>query len=284
MKVDIEQALVKYENELRIGARVIYRQEAERFLSFVDGELDKDSVIAYLNWLADEGYANGTIVKISIPVMRKLLRENGVPWPLRPGEGPKIKEGDVYAPALDPALVERLIAIARTPRTDRLDRALLALATTYGMRRVELAGISKREIDLKSKVLLVRTAKGGRERWHTIPEEIIDVLKIRWEGNSPTRVSAAYLSLEKLAGISRMREVGWHSIRRILVRQLVEANLPAYMIDNFLRWKRSGSDMQRVYYGSTVVGEGQTRQELGKIDRETDEKVFSVHPFLKYWR
>lgn len=284
VKVNVDQAYDQYCDSLRIGARPIYAQEAIRFLAYVDGELTRENVLSYIGWLQKEGYAAGTIVKITLPVIRKIFRLNNEIWPLRRGEGPTIKEGDTYAPALNPEVVEKLILASRLPGTKRMDRALLALSTVYGLRRVEMAQITKKEIDLKNRVLLIRTAKGGRERWHTIPEQIVDVLRIKWIDRTPANVSSTYLRLEKAAKIERMTELGFHSIRRILVRELVEANLPAYVIDNFLRWKRSGGDMQRVYYGSTVVGIGDKRVELGKLDRETDEAVFKVHPFLNLWR
>lgn len=286
LQVDPTEALSAYVESLRIGASPIYETEARKFLNYSKGKLTQEVLMRYLTKMKNDGYSPGSIVKVTIPTIRKLYKVNNLKWPLRRGEWPTLKEGDVYAPALEPGLVNRMIDVAKTTTVHRMDRALLVLATIYGMRRVEIAELVGKDVDLATGVLLVRTAKGGRERWHLIPKEINDYLQIFKHLREPVGVkyaTNAYQRIEKAAGIERMPDVGWHAIRRILVRLLVEADLPAYTIDNFLRWKRGGSDMQRVYYSSTVVGERGQRVEVGKMDREVDERVFSVHPFLKKW-
>ncbi|MCL6557653.1 MAG: hypothetical protein K6U74_02400, partial [Firmicutes bacterium] len=64
---------------------------------------------------------------------------------------------------------------------------------------------------------------------------------------------------------------------------LIDAGLSEFTVMDFLRWKRSTQLMPALYYSVTVIGE-EKRVELGKTDREVDEKVFKVHPFLPFWR
>lgn len=285
MQVNPQAAMVNYLSRLRPNAsrKDMYVREAQRFLRFSQGDFSRETLLDYINAIEKDNYAPSTITKVMIPTVRRVFKSNKQEWPLLPGEGPALREGDVYNPALDPVLVAKLIKVAKGHGVSRTHRTILALSTIYGLRRIEMSEISAANIDLNNRVLIVHTAKGGRERWHLIPEQILPHLSMPHRSLGQMAVSRAYWAIEKAAGVERMYEVGWHAIRRILVRLLIQAGLPGLTVDNFMRWKRGGSDMKRLYFDSVVVGEGSERTEVGKLDKDVDLAVFKVHPFLNLW-
>ncbi|MEX2430776.1 MAG: tyrosine-type recombinase/integrase, partial [Dehalococcoidia bacterium] len=241
-------------------------------------------LLAFLRYLQHEGYAPNTIRRFYLPTIRRFYKINALEWPLKAWELPQVSERDVFAPALSAGIVRRLVDAALQDTVAPEDAALLALSTTYGLRRVEMTALRSEDIDPEHHLIHVRTAKGGRSRWHLIPQAIRAVLREGLPlGRSPRQVSKAFGRLEAAAGIQHIDETGWHAIRRALTRGLVEAGLPEPVIRNFLRWKRSADDMLLAYYSTTVVGEDGTHVDPGRQDRGVDEQVFARHPFLSLW-
>ncbi len=285
--VNLVAMLNNYTESLRIGAHPQYRAIAYRFITAVKGDLTHDSIADYIDALLEEGYAIGTIAKMHIRVIRQVCATNGVAFPLKRGEWPEPKEGDVIPKSMHRDLIARYVETAKTSRKVRADdRALLALSTVYGMRRVELATMGPVTIDLKAGIVYVNTAKHGRERWHGIPPVIRPYLQIRWAPKTPYMVSESFWRLTDAAGLGNepmVREMGWHSIRRALVRGLEDAHLQDTTINIFMRWARSKKDMRQAYASVVVVGEGGEMTDPGRLDKETDTAVFAVHPFLSLW-
>ncbi len=276
-----DNLLKPFEAALPAGAHK-YLRIAQRYLKSSRGQLTRRAVDAYLEGMRREGYADGTI-HLHFATIRRLFRLNGVDWPYARGEGPVVRERAVYAPALDPALVRRAIAAARAGRLDATETGLLALSTVYGMRRVELVRVRRGDIRLPDGVIYVETAKSGRQRYHGIPEEIADVLAAYpCRPLSPWQASDAWHRICAKAGIKKMPEVGWHSIRRILTRELLDAGIAVPVVREFLRWKRTARDMPLLYHSTEIVGEGR-RVERTVSDKAVDERVFARHPFLAAW-
>ena len=72
----------------------------------------------------------------------------------------------------------------------------------------------------------------------------------------------------------------------MLDRRLVQAGIDELAVRNFMRWKRSSNNMVARYYTLTTVTLDDTEtsgvaQDSG--DRDIDERVFAVHPFLRFW-
>ncbi len=272
------------------GANKKYLAVVEHFVNMVKSDFSESRLKSYINALAAVGYQKSTIVKFIIPTLRRFYKVNKIDWPIvRRGELPTLSESDVRALALHPNAIKAMIAKAKSSSAVyKWDTGLLALATTYGMRRVEMASVTMDDIDFKSRTILVKTAKLGRERIHLIPKEIIPyMLNVKWREVDEYTVHDAFSRLEEACGMEHINGVGWHSIRRSLVRMLTYARLPTNVIDNFMRWKRGSMtrDMQRLYFNSTVVGgpEGSSSLEMSRMDTEVDELVFENHPFIKEW-
>ncbi|MDI6894847.1 MAG: phage integrase N-terminal SAM-like domain-containing protein [Bacillota bacterium] len=278
------QMLECYADTLPPSCRRSYVHTARRFLQFAGGDLGRDRLLAYIRHLEKQRYSPNTIRRFELVAIRGLYRACGIPWPLKRWELPAVSERDIYAPALHPDLISRMVSAATSGKVTPTDAALVAMSTTYGLRRVEMASVTPTDLDTDRGVLYVRTAKRGRERAHLVPDAVLPYLE-RGLSHPPTprEVSEAYYRVEEAAGLPRMPEVGWHAIRRALTRGLVEANLPEAVIRNFLRWKRSESDMLLRYHAATVVGEDGGYLDPGRQDRQVDQAVFERHPFLPLW-
>lgn len=281
--LDLYSAAVSPDN------RKQYTAIAREFLRIVgSGELSKKAVERYLKHLRDEEYAPGTI-EFRFRIVRRLYKLAGVPWEFSRHEGPKISEMDVYTPALSDELIKAMIDAAKTRKINPLHAAYLALASTYGIRRIEIAEVRPEHIDLKSKLIFISTAKGGRQRYQLLPDEILPVLdKARnlFQPMSPATITKAYYAIESAIGIRHNLDTGWHSFRRSIVRGLSATDLTELQIYNFLRWGRGKNDRVASYGApSVVIGLNQDESmEQGRTVHVNDEQVLQKHPFLPYWR
>jgi len=155
--------------------------------------------------------------------------------------------------------------------TVNLQKVLLALSTTYGLRQSELQQINENDLDLSERTVLIRTKKGGRTRRHYLPDEILPIVgNFSFDGAlHPTTLNIIFKQICSLAGVKRERREVWHSIRRRLLVELINARLPDEVVYSFMRWKRREMPMISVYYNPK--------------DEDVDRQVFSVHPFIQSW-
>ncbi len=171
---------------------------------------------------------------------------------------------------LSPDEVARLIAFTRR-QGSKAEKFHLAMSTVYGLRRVELSRLSHESFE--DGTVKIATAKHGTPRKHLIPEEIKpvvrDALQSHALGYSISSLTAMFRKLYDKAGLKRNGKLGWHSIRRSLDTQLLDAGLNYYSVRDFLRWKASPSDMPSLYHHSDPAA----------VDRE----VFEAHPFIACW-
>lgn len=272
-----------YGESLRAGAhgRRQLLTWAQRYVSFTRGEMDRHSALAWCDELRAKGYADATIAW-AWQMLRRLYIANGTAWPFTNGEGPVIRESDVFAPALHPDVIRREIEAARSGILLPLEAAVVALATIYGVRRVEIADLQPQDIQPKEGLILIRTAKKGRERWHKLPQEIVPYLECWTPGLTEHQIANLYLLAEWRTGVEHIKGVGIHGIRRSLDTLLTD-HLPELVVQQFLRW-RASSMVQRYRAVRFVGGDAHQGQvALRTQDRRTDEMVFEVHPFLGDW-
>lgn len=279
----VEQYKVRFRYDVKRGRQ--YLAVLEKFAPHVDEIPTKEDVEARLKEMRVAGYADGTI-DWEFRVIRAFFRANNLPWPYGRGEGPKIREREVLALGLDPQLVEQLIHTARTGRVPATDALYLALSTTYGLRRAELAELTPDDFDLTRRLVYVETLKHGRQRYHRIPDQILPTLERGLPlltQRTPAALSKVFHRLERAAGLKHTEELGWHGFRRMLDRQLLMAGLDEFTVSNFLRWKTGSTSMASRYFGMTVVSADDSGISQDTGDREVDEKCFVVHPFLPFW-
>jgi hypothetical protein len=168
-----------------------------------------------------------------------------------------------------------MVAAAREGRLEPAETAFVALSTTYGVRREELARVTAQDINLDAQyrngTIFINTCKGGTARLHQIPGEIMPfVAKYPFDRTySLVQLSQMYHRIEYKSGVDYRPGTGWHSPRRALDTMLMDY-LPLPAVRLFLRWKIKGSpDMAIRYYSKEL--------------EENDREVFAVHPFLPLW-
>lgn len=280
------QLLAAYEENLATARdKNQYLNAAAAFLESAPS-LDRPSIDAYLAYLR-ESYKPGTI-RHHFGVIRRLFAVNGLSWPYRRGEGPQIKERDEYRPQLAPEVVAAMIKAGLEGRLLTDETCFLALSTTYGLRREEMANLQPKDVDFKNRSIFVATLKHGRERYHLIPPEILPYLEnhdfsVRY-GLATLRTRFWNTLRMSTGGRINVKGLGWHAIRRPVYDGLVKNGVDVLAARKFLRWRSAIGDlaMPARYYGNVVVGLDGEAPVLNEA--EADAEIFEKHPFLPYWR
>lgn len=288
----MDKALLLENYSKRLGSkgktRILYLRFAGEFLDYAEkfakGSLDREAVNDYVDYLGTKNYSDGTI-NFAFRVIRTLFSRNDLEWPFARGEAPQIREDEIIAPALDPdIIIEMIPAVIKNGKPD--EKAFLAIASTYATRKVEMLELNQADVNLKDKTIHISTAKHGRERTHSIPDEILPHLE-GYDFNagiSEFGLFTLWYRVEYRIKLPHINQVGFHSIRRTLNTLLLD-QLPENVVMSFLRWKqRTSSHMPYRYSAQRFVGrEGIETKVVGEA-KDVDSKVFAVHPFLKYWR
>lgn len=234
----------------------------------------KIDILNYIRSLRENGYKE-TYVLFNYHVLKSFFDCLEIPFPI------KRLARQVTDPPSRPKLTYEDVAILITEGKEKCndyELAFLALSTVYGLRRVELAQLTSNDINLKKKRLVVRTRKRGEMREHLIPKEIVPILKNYdfSESLSPSTLSKYFHDICSKCGVVVEKGYGWHSIRRRLVIELLNAGLLPRDIHQFMRWKRAkgtiGTIMPEIMIPYTE-----------KDTKSLDTKIFESHPFLEYW-
>lgn len=275
------------------GTIKTYLETAERFLKSVDG-VDKptdNDLRRYFLKRRQQGISERTLRKEFFH-LKKLCQANpGWHWPFEKEDTP-FPEEPASTVALDIPVIESLIA-ARKKYTDR-ERFYLAVSTTFGCRREELANLEKRHITEDSIVLpkptmtiLIKTAKHGRPVKHLIPQEfqkIFDAYRPR--RHQPDALSTIFRRICDKAGVDRQTGWGWHSIRRSLVTCLTgllpKNNLDPALVADYMGWAKSS--LGGLYGGASMVGFYRRPEILDSDPYGLDKLIYGIHPFLPLWR
>ncbi len=249
-----------------------YGQMVGRFLDYCEA-LDKENVEGFMSQLQRQKFRAGTRLHY-FGVLRTFFKVVEQPWPFHKGEAPRVTEQDEFRPALSLGVVTQMVGAARAGRLLPECVPLLAFATTYGPRRGEMVAVGPD--DVRGGLIFVHTLKGGRQRWHQIPDAIQPILSPHdWSHRySPGRMSQLFWDVVNgtggLDGLKRIR-LGWHSVRRPLLKGLIDNGCSTLAAKRFLRWSsnsQAGDDaMPARYYANTEVGvEGEVEEEVGPIN------------------
>jgi integrase len=268
----------------RKGGLSPYDTYARRFLQFAaDRRIDRAAVVDFMQQLVDQKYKSQSR-RFIWGVLKSMFVQADIPWPFRHGEAPRFEHDD-NAPALDPRAVLQMIKTARAGKLLPEEAACLAMVTVYGLRSIEITQVRAEHFNWQERLLTIKTAKMEAPRLHTIPPEIVDVLRA-WGFKrrlGEERVAAIWYELEQKSGIERVERVGWHSVRRTL-DTLLREKLNATIVQVFLGWSmRGSSDMSARYHRVTFVGWGKQEAYQPQWRRELDQTVFDQHPFVKAW-
>lgn len=286
--VDKNELLGRYaDNLVNSGNKEHYLSYARSFMEQSDG-LDRASVDRYLDYLREQGRKPGT-VNFAFRVLRRLFVVNGLPWEYRRGEAPTIGERDEYRPQLSTDIIEVMVTTAKSGGLYPDESCFLALSTTYGLRREELANLVPEDVDLANSAIYIGTIKKGRQRYHKVPPEIVSPYLEDHDFSRVFALSTMSQMFKKILdksglGSLNSQRLGWHTIRRALFDGLVNNGVNTLAARAFLRWKSATGDMAMParYYGNVVVGLEGSRPVMEEA--KGDEEIFKLHPFLGFWR
>lgn len=183
----------------------------------------------------------------------------------------RINPDEIHRPILSKEAIGRMIILGRQNLLNDTEFCYLALATTYGLRRAELARLNSTSLTDKSQ-LVVNTAKGGSKTTHLIPPQIVPYL-VSFRHYEPDSLTHVFHRIVRKSGLDIGAGYGWHSIRRSLATELILSDASALNVLRFMRWSEVST---RGEFGMLTI--------YAKKDQErVDTDIFKLHPFLPYW-
>lgn len=214
--------------------------------------------------------------------VKKLCESNRWDWPFTNDDRPDAPT-EVKAPAFTEEEVATLIR-NRLKYTVR-ERFYLALATVLGVRREDMARVSRK--DIKGNTIFIRTAHKGIPRWHLIPDEIMPVITAyKPKAHTPSPLSAMFQRIRHKGLGGNKKGYGWHSIRRtldtLLPIALAREGLPLTFAAEYLRWARKSTGTKLL--GSPMAGHYTHPEILWDDPYALDKIIIPIHPLLRYWR
>jgi len=149
------------------------------------------------------------------------------------------------------------------------EKGILALSSTYGVRKIELLRANKNDLNIVNRTILIRTAKGGRERVHLVPDAVFNYIAgYDFLPRSEGSLRNMFWSMVKRAGLTLDKGYGFHSIRRALYTGL-SGQVDYFYRHEFMRWYDRQLSLDAIY----------EQMPPAKIDA----LVFKAHPFLPFW-
>lgn len=152
---------------------------------------------------------------------------------------------------------------------DLNEKGVLALSSTYGIRKIELLRMSKNDFNIAARTILIRTAKGGRERVHLVPDAVFNYIAgYDFLPRSEGSLRNMFWSMVRRAGLVLDKGYGFHSIRRALYTGL-SGHVDYFYRHEFMRWGDRQLNLDAIYDQIPPA--------------QIDELVFKAHPFLPFW-
>lgn len=222
-----------------------------------------------IKWLEKSGYCDNSL-RTTYYVLKRACKALEIKFPLDTEWLPPLPdEEEIYTPTTSVDNTKRLIAYWGQYPGEYIT-SLVFMATVFGFRSIEMVDI---EVKKNSIVVNVakRRARPGKpvQREYFIPEDKMKYLS-GYMPMSERSVEYAFGKACRRAGIKRMYEENWHSLRRQLNTSFTDAGINKTMFKRFLRWARDRRDMSDVYYH--------------KDFEEIVKEMYAVHPFLHLWR
>jgi hypothetical protein len=242
--------------------------ELERVCTYKE-KYTRADITAFLVHLRKRGLTQNTINK-DLKVIRLLSQIQG--WELPKLSMRPVSPDEIQRPILEKDQVISLILTGKRLLPPSW-LSHLVLATTYGLRRIEMVRFKPIDLNLTSKTLTVHTAKGGIKTTHLVFDEIAPYL----EAFQPYKEDSLTHMFHKMmvkTGFRASGGFGWHSIRRALVTELILSGTSALNVLRFMRWSDGSA---RGDFGMLTI---YAKKDQARID----EEISTIHPFLPYWR
>lgn len=202
-------------------------------------------------------------------------------WPFKKEDVPYFEDEGVQ-PAQTPENIKKMIAVK-----DALTKEecfYLAVATTFGCRRIELTRMRKRDYDSGKIALHLKGLK--KTKIHMMPPVLLPIMNgYHPDATDPGTLNKMYKRICVKAELPSPAGEGWHSVRRTVYTLLQVACAAKYqnltLAAEFMAWSKSrigqelaGAQMAGTYLHSEILSSDPFYQ---------DKLVYAVHPFLKLW-
>ncbi len=257
-----------------------YRAQAADFLEFADGtewldpKVGREVITKYMAHLKETR-------KISQSQINYIIR--GAVAKLYSIKGLKLP---VILPRLDPAVmsdnpalfwkdvqVETMVKVVREGDEGQIDvqlRAIMAVATVYAPRLNEIIKLTPESIDKGKHLIHIQTLKHNLYRHHLIPKVIRPFLyAYDWPQLTEHYLRDRFDALTEAAGINRLGRQSFHAFRHWLWDTLEYLGYSEDDIIKFTGWRRGGT------LGAYI--------KPLKLNIPNDEKIFKLHPGIKFW-
>ena len=239
---------------------VQYKRISTHFLDKASSPPTRGDVLSYIAEKKAQAYKSFCYF-----ILRRLFTANEWEWPFPPRSAPQIREQNQVKMPLE--MIGDIVQASGRLTSQQL--FYLAISTTFGLRRAELASLTKENLIEDGTVLSFPTVKGGAHRMHVIPEQIIGKLKFPRATIGIDKAMMLFKDIVVETGQEVPLGTGWHAIRRSLISEL-SLKCPAAVIVGFMGWQ-SGPGSKTFY---TYSNPG---------FRDVDREVVEHHPFLKFW-
>lgn len=260
-----------------------YVETAERFAKFLRKDVSPtDSDFRrYFTARRKEETGENTLRK-EFYALKRYAEVNDFPWPFKKGDAPFAEETTSH-PAQTKENVLKMI-----DAKDELSKEecfYLAVATTFGCRRVELTRLRKRDYDEDKITLHVKGLK--RPRIHMMPPALWPIMEAYHpDAEDPSTLSYIYKRICRKAEIEVESGEGWHGIRENVFTLLNVACTKEYesatLAAQFMGWSKSAIGQKIM--GATMAGT-YLHTEIQSNDRWYQDKlVYAVHPYLTKWK
>jgi len=229
---------------------------------------NRADVTAFLAHLRKRGLQQSTINK-DLKAVKLLAQIQG--WQFPKLSLKHVSPDEVRRTVLSKQTVGSMITLGKQGVLSGTELCYLALATTYGLRRIEMVRLKPSSF-VDERHLVVDTAKGGSRTIHLIPPQIAPYLASfrHYEADSLTHM---FHRIAQKVGLSTESGYGWHSIRRALATELILLEASALNVLRFMRWSDAST---RGEFGMLTI--------YAKKDQERiDTEMFKIHPFLPFW-
>ena len=247
-RVTLADVLLRYRDQCSPGKRGAHSERAR--LAAMARDPVGQCTLARLSSSAVAGYRDARLAKVSpATVVRELsimqtavetaTQDWGIPLPRNPVAGvrrPTVRNdrrrrlnGSEEARLLDAAAIGRCDWIA----------SLIAFAIETGMRRSELLALTWADVDLDSRIAIVRNSKNGESREVPLSVRAIQIASSLWQnrGNNgklkaddgirvfAVSASAVRSAFERVRTRAGARDLRFHDLRREGVTRLIERGL-----------------------------------------------------------
>lgn len=215
-------------------------------------------------------------------VIQKLYQANFWLWPLSRKDRPEIPES-LPIPVFTVDEIKTLIN--NRGNYSKEERFYLALATTFGMSRLELAQVDNK--DIKNGKLYIKPIRHGKGRWTVVPDQIMPAVKEYHPRQlSKSTLSVIFQRILTKSGLDVAKGYSWFSIRIALWERLkfalAQNEFPIDLADRYLRF--SAITIRIRYPAQSQMVGNRDIMPILKRPYGLDTVLLPIHPFIPFWQ